>query len=50
MWLINNQEKFKIALNPTMPEKKKVHILDQDKCIKCGACFNACKFSAINKG
>jgi len=28
-------------------EKKKVHVLDQEKCIKCGICYEACKFGAI---
>lgn len=28
-------------------EKKKPHIIEQEKCIKCGDCFNRCKFSAI---
>jgi NAD-dependent dihydropyrimidine dehydrogenase PreA subunit len=28
-------------------EKQQVHVLDQEKCIKCGACFEACKFDAI---
>ncbi len=28
-------------------EKKKVHTIDQATCIKCGACFEACKFDAI---
>jgi len=28
-------------------EKKKVHYLDQDKCIKCGICYDGCKFNAI---
>ncbi len=28
-------------------EKKKVHQLDQEKCIKCGICYDACKFDAI---
>jgi len=28
-------------------EKKKPHRLDQDKCIKCGICYDACKFDAI---
>jgi NADP-reducing hydrogenase subunit HndC len=27
--------------------KKKVHKIIQDKCIKCGTCFDACKFNAI---
>ncbi|MFX0134061.1 MAG: NADH-ubiquinone oxidoreductase-F iron-sulfur binding region domain-containing protein [Candidatus Hodarchaeota archaeon] len=30
-------------------EKKKLHSLDQDKCIKCGICFDYCKFNAIIK-
>jgi len=28
-------------------EKKKPHELHQDKCIKCGICYDACKFDAI---
>jgi NADH:ubiquinone oxidoreductase subunit F (NADH-binding) len=28
-------------------EKKVPHQLDQDKCIKCGICYDACKFDAI---
>lgn len=28
-------------------EKKKPHILNQDECIKCGICYEACKFDAI---
>ena len=28
-------------------EKKKPHDLDQDKCIKCGICYDACKFDAV---
>jgi NADH-quinone oxidoreductase subunit F len=27
--------------------KKEVHNIIQDKCIKCGTCFEACKFDAI---
>jgi NADH:ubiquinone oxidoreductase subunit F (NADH-binding) len=30
-------------------EKKEVHIIDQSKCIKCGICFETCKFDAIEK-
>ena len=28
-------------------EKKKVHKINQETCIKCGACYDACKFDAI---
>lgn len=28
-------------------ERKAVHTIDQDKCIKCGKCFEACNFSAV---
>jgi NADH:ubiquinone oxidoreductase subunit F (NADH-binding)/Pyruvate/2-oxoacid:ferredoxin oxidoreductase delta subunit len=28
-------------------EKKKIHEINQDKCIKCGICYDACKFDAI---
>jgi len=28
-------------------EKKEVHTIDQYKCIKCGACFESCKFDAV---
>ncbi|MGQ9617825.1 MAG: NADH-quinone oxidoreductase subunit NuoF [Candidatus Aminicenantia bacterium] len=28
-------------------EKKKVHKIDQTKCIKCGICYDVCKFDAI---
>jgi NADH:ubiquinone oxidoreductase subunit F (NADH-binding)/NAD-dependent dihydropyrimidine dehydrogenase PreA subunit len=31
-------------------EKKKPHVINQDLCIKCGACFETCKFKAIKKG
>jgi NADH-quinone oxidoreductase subunit F len=31
--------------------KKKIHIIDQDKCTKCGTCFEVCpdRFSAVKK-
>jgi NADH:ubiquinone oxidoreductase subunit F (NADH-binding)/NAD-dependent dihydropyrimidine dehydrogenase PreA subunit len=28
-------------------ELKKTHTIDNDKCIKCGACYKVCKFGAI---
>lgn len=28
---------------------KKVHEINQDNCIKCGECYNACNFNAIDK-
>jgi len=30
-------------------EVKKPHLIDQETCIKCGICFDVCKFSAIKK-
>lgn len=29
--------------------KKEAHIIDTEKCIKCGHCFDACKFNAVEK-
>lgn len=31
-------------------ERKGVHVIDQSKCIKCGACMEKCSFKAIIKG
>ena len=28
---------------------KQPHVIDQSLCIKCGACFDTCKFNAIIK-
>jgi len=28
-------------------EKKKAHYIIDEKCIRCGSCYNACKFNAI---
>jgi len=33
--------------NAITGEKKKPHILDQSKCIKCGICYTTCKFDAV---
>ena len=30
-------------------ERKEIHIVDQDKCIKCGKCFTVCRFDAVLK-
>ena len=29
--------------------KKKTHVIDQELCIKCGSCFDVCKFKAVHK-
>jgi len=29
-------------------EKKELHIIDQDKCITCGACMSVCKLDAVD--
>ena len=31
--------------------KNRIHVIDQDKCIKCGTCFEACppRFGAVDK-
>ena len=28
-------------------ERKKAHTIDQDACIRCGLCYEACRFDAI---
>jgi len=30
-------------------EKKQPHMIDPSMCIKCGACFDVCKFKAVKK-
>jgi NAD-dependent dihydropyrimidine dehydrogenase PreA subunit len=30
-------------------EKRQTHTIDQSKCIKCGACYDVCKFNAVIK-
>ncbi len=29
-------------------ERKQVHVIDQDLCIRCGICFTKCKFEAVS--
>ena len=41
---------MKCPVNCISGERKQVHFIDQDACIKCGACYDACKFDAIKKG
>jgi NADH:ubiquinone oxidoreductase subunit F (NADH-binding)/(2Fe-2S) ferredoxin/formate hydrogenlyase subunit 6/NADH:ubiquinone oxidoreductase subunit I len=38
-------------VNAISGERKKVHVVDQDLCIQCGACFDVCppKVSAVSK-
>ncbi len=28
-------------------EKKQLHVIDNEKCIKCGICKDVCKFDAV---
>ena len=35
-------------VNAISGERKETHVIDQDICIKCGICFQVCKFDAIN--
>jgi len=35
--------------NAISGEVKKTHVIDQSKCVKCGACIEKCRFSAIVK-
>jgi len=39
----------KCPVNVISGEKKKVHVIDQAGCIKCGECYNVCKFDAISR-
>jgi ferredoxin len=29
--------------------RREPHVIDQDRCIKCGACFEVCRFGAVNR-
>ncbi len=37
----------KCPVNAISGERRQLHEIDQDICIKCGECYNACKFDAI---
>jgi NADH-quinone oxidoreductase subunit F len=37
----------KCPKNVISGERKKVHLIDQSGCIKCGVCLDACKFAAV---
>jgi hypothetical protein len=37
----------KCPVNCISGERKSAHLIDPAKCIKCGACYEACKFDAI---
>ncbi|MCK4695422.1 MAG: 4Fe-4S binding protein, partial [Candidatus Cloacimonetes bacterium] len=39
----------KCPVNCISGELKKVHVIDQEACIKCGFCYEVCKFDAIKK-
>ena len=30
-------------------DRKKMHVIEQDKCIQCGKCFTVCRFDAVLK-
>ncbi|MFW5642983.1 MAG: NADH-ubiquinone oxidoreductase-F iron-sulfur binding region domain-containing protein [Alkalispirochaeta sp.] len=36
-------------VNVISGERKQPHVIDQDGCIKCGECYAACKFGAIER-
>ncbi|HNX30605.1 MAG TPA: NADH-ubiquinone oxidoreductase-F iron-sulfur binding region domain-containing protein [Holophaga sp.] len=31
-------------------KRKEVHAIDQERCIKCGQCFQVCRFDAVERG
>lgn len=37
----------KCPVNCITGEKRGMHLIDQSACIKCGECFNVCKFDAV---
>lgn len=39
---------IKCPTNAITGNKKDIHIIDQEKCIKCGICYDVCNFSAVS--
>ncbi len=39
----------KCPVNCIIGERKQVHAINQDACIKCGTCYDVCNFKAITK-
>ncbi len=35
------------SVNAITGDKKQPHVIDQDKCIQCGVCFDVCKFDSV---
>jgi len=35
------------ATEAIIGDKKVVHVIDQSKCIQCGACYDACNLGSI---
>jgi len=40
---------IKCPVNCISGEKKELHTIDQEACIKCGQCYDVCKFEAVEK-
>jgi NADH-quinone oxidoreductase subunit F len=36
-------------VNAISGELKKPHVIDKDKCVKCGKCYSVCRFGAVRK-
>jgi Na+-translocating ferredoxin:NAD+ oxidoreductase RNF subunit RnfB len=34
-------------VNAITGERKQLHVIDQDACIRCGICFQVCNFDAV---
>jgi Fe-S-cluster-containing hydrogenase component 2 len=38
----------KCSAEAILGEKGQAHYIIEDKCVKCGLCFEACRFDAVN--